>query len=111
MTCAELIKEAAKIIYQVHDEVKTRCLSWSSLGWESSLMECTRGCRRMCYRTQRSSPSLPLKRTATLTRICLKFQQNSCPRDIPSDEGMSPISFKSLTCPNCPKYEMVQLEK
>ena len=61
-----------------------------------------------CYRTQRSSPSLPLKRTATLTRLSHKFQQNSCPRDIQSDEGMSPISFKSLTCPNCTKYKMVE---
>ena len=35
MTCKELVKEAAKIIYQVHDEVKDKMfeleLSWVSL--------------------------------------------------------------------------------
>merc|ERR1719495_567412 len=71
MTCEELIKEAAKIIYQVHDEVRTRCSNLSSPGWASSPRGCTKGSLMRFFKLPRSSPSPPLKRTATLTRTCL----------------------------------------
>merc|ERR1719495_682473 len=71
MTCEELIKEAAKIIYQVHDEVRTRCSNLSSPGWASSPRACTKGSLMPFFKLPRSSPSPPLKRTATRTRTCL----------------------------------------
>merc|ERR1719500_1601424 len=69
---------------------RTRCLSWSSPGWESSPTACTRECLRMFYRMQRSLPSLPLKRTVTLTRICHNFHQIPFQENIYFDLDMSP---------------------
>merc|ERR1712037_1053666 len=57
---------------------------------ESSPMVCTRECRRMFYRMQRGLPSLPWKRTATLTKICHNFQRIPFQESIHFDLDVSP---------------------
>ena len=87
-TCEELVKEAAKIIYMVHDEVKDKMfeleLSWvgeftagvhkrvpDTVSWEIGRRIVVTEILCRFTRRQRSSLSRPWRRTVTtLTRIC-----------------------------------------
>merc|ERR1712096_98542 len=75
MTCAELIKEAAKIIYMVPMRLKTKCLSWSCHGLLRPPTGFTKECPMMCTLKLRNTPSLPWKKTPTpMMRTCLRFR-------------------------------------
>ena len=95
LTCADLVKEAAKIIYMVHDEVKDKMfeleLSWVgdfSNGVHQKVPDNVRHIFYECFdysivvlrfmKMLKSSPSLPWKRTVILMRICHRHGEIKC---------------------------------
>ena len=89
MTCAELVKEAAKIIYMVHDEVKDKMfeleLSWVGEFTNGVHQKVPDNVRVMCLflpdyqesnfrftRKPKSSQSQQWRRIATLMKIWVK---------------------------------------
>merc|ERR1712211_136529 len=69
LTCADLVKEAAKIIYMVHDEVKDKMFELE-LSWVGDFTNGVHQKVPTFMKMLKSSPSLPWKRTVILMRIC-----------------------------------------